>query len=90
MPFLHQFVHHFLGTSTSKQWSLNVGKMDIIRSVSSKHCSNILFIDFEQVGQLSIPHFEKKGIEKNERLGVLKEFLPQLLAWEGSLICFFC
>ena len=89
MPFLHQFVQHFLGTSTSKQWSLNVDKVDI-GSVSSKHCSNILFTTLNRGGQLSIPHFEKKGIEKNERLGVLKEFLPQLLAWEGSLICFFC
>ena len=63
IPFLHKFAPvadsvffsicyrfylHFLEISTSKQWSLNVGKMDI-GSVSSKHCSNILFNDFEQV-----------------------------------------
>ena len=57
MLFLHKFVPvagsvffsicyrfnlHFLGISTTKQWSLNVGKMDIA-SLSSKHCSNILF-----------------------------------------------
>ena len=35
-------------------------------------------------GQLSAPHFEKGGSEKNERLGGLKEFLPLIFALEGG------
>ena len=56
MPFFQQFVPitdsvffsiccmfylHFLGTSFSKQWSLDVGERDV-GSMSSTHCSNVL------------------------------------------------
>ena len=39
-------------------------------------------------GQLSVCHFEKGVSEKNEYLGGLKEFLPQMFA-SGDLLCFF-
>ena len=31
--------------------------------------------------QCSVPNFEKRGSEKDESLGELKEFIPQIFAW---------
>ena len=39
---------HFLGRLFSKQWSVDVDEKNV-ESVSSRHCSSILFVDFEQV-----------------------------------------
>ena len=44
----YMFYLHFWGTSFSKQRSVNVGERDV-GSVSSTHCSNVLFAEFEQV-----------------------------------------
>ena len=44
----YMFYLHFRGTSFSKQWSVNVGKRNV-GSVSSTHCSNERFGNFEQV-----------------------------------------
>ena len=39
---------HFLWRLFSKQWSVDVDEKNV-ESVSSTHCSSILFVDFEQV-----------------------------------------
>ena len=44
----YRFYLHFWGTSFSKQWSVDVSERDV-RSLSSTHCSNVIFAYFEQV-----------------------------------------
>ena len=44
----YMFYLHFLGKWFNKKWSVDVSEGDV-RSVSSTHCFNVLFGNFEQV-----------------------------------------